>query len=156
MKVSSKKLIREQLNETLGRFSPLAATNRPAKGWIRAIRDALGMNMRQFAARLGVSKSRVHRIEQDEISKSLTLKTMDRVAQELDCVFVYGFVPRTSLNDTVKKQAASIAQKRMDRLMHTMNLEAQGLSSDRAKIAFENMVEEIMGSPSQVWEKDKS
>ncbi|MCD4720073.1 MAG: mobile mystery protein A [Desulfobacula sp.] len=155
MRKKQKKIIREQLDDTLSRFSTIASVNRPMKGWIRAIRDVLGMNMRQFADRLGVSKSRIPRIEQDEITGSLTLKTMNRVADKLDCVFVYGFVPRTSLDDTVRKQASIIAQKRMNRLMHTMSLEAQELSSKNAKKAFNNMVEEIIDSPSMLWEKDK-
>ncbi len=155
MKKKQKKIIREQLDDTLSYFSSSASVNRPMKGWIRAIRDALGMNMRQFAERLGVSKSRIPRIEQDEITGSLTLKTMNRVADTLDCVFFYGFVPRTSLEDTVRKQAMMVTQKRMNRLMHTMNLEAQGLSSNDAKKAFNNMVDEIIDSPSVLWEKDK-
>ena len=155
MRKKQKIIIREQLDDTLSRFSTIASVNRPMKGWIRAIRDALGMNMRQFAERLGVSKSRIPRIEHDEITGSLTLKTMNRVADKLDCVFVYGFVPRTSLDDTVRKQASIIAQKRMNRLMHTMSLEAQGLSSKNAKKAFNNMVEEIIDLPSMLWEKDK-
>ena len=55
MKKKQKKIIREQLDDTLRRFSTIASVNRPMRGWIRAIRDALGMNMRQFANRLGVS-----------------------------------------------------------------------------------------------------
>jgi len=155
MRKKQKKINREQLDDTLSRFSSIASVNRPIKGCIRAIRDALGMNTRQFAERLGVSKSRIPRIEQDEITGSLTLKTMNRVADTLDCVFVYGFVPRTSLDDTVKKQASIITERRMKRLMHTMNLEDQGLSSKNAKKAFNNMLFEIIDSPSILWEKDK-
>ncbi len=150
-----KKIFREQLDGTLNRFSSIASVNRPMKGWIRAVRDALGMNMRQFAHRLGVSKSRIPRIEQDEITGSLTLKTMNRVADKLDCVFVYGLVPRTSLDNTVRKQASIVAQSRMNRLMHTMNLEAQGLSSQNAEKAFNNMVDEMIDTPSMLWEENK-
>ncbi len=155
LRKKQKKLFREQLDGTLSHFSSIASINRPIKGWVRAIRDALGMSMQQLANRLGVSKSRIPRIEQDEITGGLTLKTMNRVADKLDCVFVYGFVPRTSLNDTVRKQASTVAQRRMKRLMHTMNLEAQGLSSKNAKKAFTRMVDEIIDSPSMLWEKDK-
>ncbi len=155
MQKKHNKIIREQLNETLKQFSNIASINRPPRGWIRAIRDALGMNMRQFADRLGVSKSRIPRIEQDELAGSLTLKTMNRVADELDCVFVYGFVPRTSLSDTVEKQAKVVTTKRMNRLMHTMNLEDQRLSSQNQTMAFKNMVEEAINSPSTLWESNK-
>jgi hypothetical protein len=65
-------------------------------------------------------------------------------------------VPRTSLDDIVKKQASIVTERRMKRLMHTMNLEDQGLSSKNAKKAFNNMVAEIIDSPSVLWEKDKS
>jgi len=153
MKNMQKKMIQEQLDETLKQFSTLSLVNRPLKGWIRAIRDALGMNIRQFAERLGVSNSRIPRIEKDEITGSLTLKTMNRVADELDCIFVYGFVPRTSLKDTIRKQAESVAERRMKKLIHTMELENQGLSVKENKKVFENLVEEIINSSStSLWE----
>ena len=156
MQKKQKQLIQEQLDATLKQFSKLASVNRPLKGWIRAIRDALGMNIRQFADRFGVSKSRIYRLEQDEITGSLTLKTMNRAADELDCIFVYGFVPRTSLKDTIRKQAKSLAGKRMQKLIQTMELEDQGLSSKENKKVFENIVEEIINSsPKSLWETDK-
>ncbi len=153
MKMKQKKLVQEQLDETLKQFSTLAAVNRPLKGWIRAIRDALGMNNRQLAQRLGVSNSRIPRIEKDEITGGLTLKTMNRVADELDCIFVYGFVPRTSLQETIRNQAVSVAKKRMKKLMHTMELEDQGLSSNENKKVLDSLVEEIINSSSaMLWE----
>jgi len=51
------KRAREQLDETLQIFTEMASVARPIRGWIRAIRDALGMNMRQLADRLGVGQS---------------------------------------------------------------------------------------------------
>ena len=55
MKAKHKKLARDQLDETLNRFGPLKAIASPGKGWIRAIRDALGMTGEQLAKRLKVS-----------------------------------------------------------------------------------------------------
>jgi predicted DNA-binding mobile mystery protein A len=148
------KLIREQSDKTLKQFSILSSVNRPARGWIRAIRDALGMNMRQFAGRLGVHSSRIPRIEQDELTGSLTLKTMHRVADELDCVFVYGFVPRSSLEDTVKKQAIYKAREKINRIMHTMNLEAQNLEEKNRERIFKSIVDDILDSPSSLWDEN--
>ena len=153
MQKKQKKLVQAQLDETLKQFSTLAGVNRPLKGWIRAIRDALGMNNRQLAQRLGVGNSRIPRIEQDEITGGLTLKTMNRVADELDCIFVYGFVPRTSLRETIRNQAESLAKKRFKKLMHTMELEDQGLSSNENKKVLDSLVEEIINSSSAtLWE----
>ena len=145
------KRARKQLDETLHAFNATANVARPMRGWIRAIRDALGMNMRQLADRLGVGQSRIVKIEQDELTGALTIKTLEKIADKLDCVFVYGFAPRTTLENTVRKQAARIAQERMHNVSHHMYLEAQDLTNHHSKEAFESMVEEILESPSKLW-----
>ena len=156
MKRDHKKLIREQLDTTLRRFSALKTVNPPRKGWIRAIRDALGISTRQLGDRLGVSKSRITRIEQDEVRGNLTLKTIRRMADALDCVFVYGFVPRKTLEDTLRGQAIQVAGKRMSRVAHTMALEDQALTKDEQKKAFEAVVDELVRTlPKSLWEVDK-
>jgi predicted DNA-binding mobile mystery protein A len=88
----NKKLIRQQLEITLQKFRPLLSIPMPPRGWIRAVRDALGMNGRQLADRLNVTRQRAALIEKDELGSSATLKTMRRVAESLDCVFVYALV----------------------------------------------------------------
>ena len=112
------------------------------------------MNMRQLANRLGVAQSRIAKIEQDELSGALTVKTLERVADQMDGTFVYGFVPRTSLENTVRKQAACIAKERINTISHHMYLEAQELPQHHSKAAFESMVEEILESPSKLWDKN--
>ena len=52
------------------RFEKLKASDiysRPPKGWIRAIRDALGMTISQLAKRIGVAHTRIIAIEKDEV-----------------------------------------------------------------------------------------
>lgn len=156
MEQNRKKLIREQLDKTLQRFVDLKSVNPPRKGWLRAIRDAFGISTRQLGDRLGVSKSRITRIEQDELTGSVTLNTMRRMAEALDCVFVYGFVPEKSLEDTLRKQAVLVAQKRMKRTAHTMSLEDQALSEEEMRKAFEAIVDELIRTnPKSLWEVDK-
>ena len=147
-------LIREQLEITLRKFEPLRNSPPPVKGWIRAIRDALGMNGRQLADRLGEHRSRTKQIEQQEIAGSLTLKTIRKIAGAMDCVFVYGLVPRTSLEETVRNQAKQIALKRLARASHTMELENQALGTKENKEILSSMIEEIMDElPSNLWDK---
>jgi len=152
MKYKKLKRARKQLDETLQVFAA-ATVARPVRGWIRAIRDALGMNMRQLADRLGVGQSRIVKIEQDELSGALTIKTLEKVADKLDCVFVYGFAPRTTLENTVRKQATCIAQERMHKISHHMYLESQELTNHHSKAAFKSIVEEVLESPSKLWNK---
>ena len=61
------------------RLLPLQKTDdfvRPPRGWIKAIREALGMTTAQLAARIGVTQTRVSRIEKDEVGDAITLKTL--------------------------------------------------------------------------------
>ena len=109
--MNKKKLIREQLEASLRRLSPLRNVTPPPKGWIRAIRNALGMTAKQLASRLGVAQQAVARIERDELTGSVTIKTMRRVAEGLDCVFVCGFVPRSSLETSLRRQAQQLAAR---------------------------------------------
>jgi predicted DNA-binding mobile mystery protein A len=149
------KLIREQLDASLQRFSPLLNVTAPPKGWIRAIRDALGMTAKQLANRLGVSQQAVARIEKEELAGSVTIMTMRRIAESLDCVFVYGFVPRSSLEETVARQAKQVATQRLAQASQTMSLENQALSRRASEQALSNLVDELIRTlPSTLWNKN--
>jgi predicted DNA-binding mobile mystery protein A len=109
----------------------------------------------QLARRIGTNKQGVARIESDEAEGSVTIKTMRRVAEGLDCAFVYGFVPRTSLEDTVKNRAMRVAKKRMDKVSRTMELERQELDDREQQIVLENATERLMNtSPKTLWNDD--
>ena len=152
--MNKKKLIREQLDASLQRLSPLLDVTAPPKGWIRAIRDALGMTAKQLANRLGVAQQAVARIEKEELAGSVTIKTMRRIAECLDCVFVYGFVPRTSLEETVALQAKKVAAKRLAHASQTMSLENQALSRRENELALSDLVDELIRTlPSNLWNK---
>ena len=152
--MNKRKLIREQLDASLQRLSPLLDVTAPPKGWIRAIRDALGMTARQLANRLGVAQQAVARIEKEELAGSVTIKTMRRIAECLDCVFVYGFVPLTSLEETVARQAKNIAAQRLAQASQTMSLENQALSRKENDQALSDLVDELIRTlPSSLWNK---
>src|SRR5271168_4978205 len=89
---------------------PLAAIHRPPKGWIRAIRDALGMTTAQLARRLGVSQPRIVELEKSEVTGSVTLKTLQRAAEALGCRLVYALVPEKPLAETVRERANHVAK----------------------------------------------
>ena len=152
--MNKKKLIREQLDASLHRLSPLLEVNPPQKGWIRAIRDALGMPARQLANRLGVTQQAVNRIEKEELSGSVTISTMRRIAESLDCVFVYGFVPRKSLEETIARQAKKVAIQRLTQASQTMSLEKQALSSKENQQILLDLVDDLIRThPSNLWDE---
>ena len=149
-----KKLIREQLDASLLRMSPLRDVRAPSRGWIRAIRDALGMTGKQLASRLGIAQQAVARIEKGELAGSVTIGTLRRIAEGLDCVFVYGFLPRTSLEKAVERQARKVATQRLAQASQTMSLENQALSKRENEQALSDLVDELIRlPPSDLWNK---
>lgn len=154
MDLKYKKLMRIQLDEALQRFEALKATAVPEKGWIRAIRDALGMSGRQLARRMGVNQQRVARMERDERPGKLTLKTLQAAAEAMDCVFVYGIVPKDSLEQTIRNQAGHLAKKQTARSNQLMRLENQELDEKEKDKAMKELVEEIVRTmPKSLWEE---
>lgn len=152
MKIS-KKLIREQLDETLEKLKVLRFYNPPPFGWIKAIRNGLGMSGRQLANRIGVSKQNISRLEQDELAGAITLKTLRKVAEGLDCVLVYGFVPRTSLENTVLKRSEEVSRMRISRVDRTMTLEKQNISRDKIdKIVDDDVKTMVEKMPRYLWD----
>ena len=126
MKSDARRKARQRLDERLGVLKPEDRFRAPPKGWVRAVRDALGMSGVQFARRLGVRPQTVGAIEKSEASGTIQLDTLRRAAEALDCVLVYALVPNSSLEDAVDQRARSIALRELQRVAHTMKLEAQG------------------------------
>ena len=94
------------------------------------------------------------RVEKGELGGSVTIKTMHRLAECLDCVFVYGFVPRTSLAETVSRQAKNVATQRLAQVSQTMRLEDQALSRKESEQVLSNLVDELIRTlPSTLWDK---
>ena len=122
-------LHRRHLDE---RLAPLRALGRglvPREGWIREIRRALGMSGRQLAARLSIDPSGVPLLEARERRGAVTLETLRKCADALDCDVVYAFVPRRSLQRQLDQQIDRYAAAVVSRVAETMALENQATSA---------------------------
>src|SRR4051812_40421450 len=98
------------LDKRFAALRPLATAPRPPKGWLRAIRDALGMTTAQLARRLGVSQPRIVELEQSEVGGTVTLNTLQRAAEALGCRLVYVLVPERPLAEVVQERARRLAE----------------------------------------------
>src|ERR1700689_2428813 len=94
---------RSQLDERFKALGAVSRYNSPVRGWIKAIREALGMTTEQLAGRLGVKQPTVAKMEQSEVKGSIELATLRRVAEALDCTLVYVFVPKKPLEATIRE-----------------------------------------------------
>ena len=102
---------RASLDERLARLVPAVEERDPQRGWIREIRDALGMSSTDLAARLGISQSTVSELEHSEVHDSIKLGSLRRVADALDCDLFYFLAPRSTLDDAVRTQARRQAER---------------------------------------------
>ena len=151
--MNRQKLVLEQLDSFLKEYAALRHASIPVKGWIRAIRDGLGMTARQLADRLGSTQQNVARIERDELAGAVTMKTMKRIAHGLDCTFVYALVPNSTLKNTLKKQVELLVNQRLKEVSHTMWLEDQDLSDNELGKVRRQLVEEYLEKPpSCIWD----
>lgn len=142
---------RARLDQRLAVWKALP-TATPPRGWLRAVRDALGMSQADLAARLDVTRQRIAQVEQGEVDGSIQLSTLRRAAEAMDCVLVYALVPNTTLEDAVHRQAFTVAANDVDRARQTMLLEAQlGGEGDHERLT-ESIVEELLDSR-RLWRK---
>lgn len=85
------------------RMKPAAV---PRAGWIRTIREALGISQSQIAARAGVSRATVQQWERAEARRRITVHSLDRVAHAMGCAVALAIVPKAGTLDDVRRRQA--------------------------------------------------
>ena len=117
-----------QLDATLSRWRAADLPSRPPSGWLKVIREALGMTATRQAKTLGVTTSTVTRLETSEADETISLATLRRAAEALGCELQYALVPKQSLADTLEARATALACQQIAAISHSMALEAQATS----------------------------
>jgi predicted DNA-binding mobile mystery protein A len=116
---------RELLDSRFDDWQPLRALARPTHGWVRAVREALGMSAAVHAGRLDTTAGAVTRLEQSEAGDRIRLDTLRRAADALGCDLVYLLVPRRPLTEVVADRARELAHQQIAAVEQTMRLEDQ-------------------------------
>lgn len=154
MKSNFSELKLRQLDAALNRWRSADLPPRPASGWIKAIRESLGMAAAHLAARLGVTTSTATRLETSEADDTISLGTLRRAAEALDCELRYALVPKQSLAETLENRAMTLARQQMAAISHTMALEAQSTSREVVEAQTRALAEELLkGSRRALWKE---
>ena len=66
----------------------------PAKGWIHLARTAFKVSGPEMARRLGVSAPAYCKLERNERKQKISMQTLAKVAEALDCELVYAIRPK--------------------------------------------------------------
>ncbi len=133
----------------------LREASRQMKGvesWIGYFRNAFGMSLKQFAAKLGVSYTAAQSLEKGEKEGGITLRSLRRAAEAMNCELVYAFVPRESVDKICTDQARRKARKIIDDTNLHMELEDQGVSKEEVKTQFDELVQKIKESK-KLWDE---
>lgn len=152
--MGKKSLQLHQLNSKMLGFASLKQVAIPPTGWIKAIRNALGMTMQQLGRRLQVSKQGVMDMERREKEGSISLKSLREIARAMDMKLVYGFVPNDgSLDALIEKRAKELATQIVLRTANTMKLEDQANSNERLEEAIEERAAALRNEmPKLLWD----
>ena len=141
---------RRSLDRVLAAFRK-APRRPPARGWIRALRDALGMTAEQLGERMGgISQPSVKRLELSEAEGTIQLSSLKRAAEALDCELVYALVPRKSLQDTYDRAAKIVARRQLSLIGHTMALEDQAVDDAEDEDRLRRFIAEEL-NPRDIW-----
>src|SRR3984885_14833668 len=133
---------RELLDGHFEEWQQLRGLARPPRGWVRAIREALGMSAATLGARLGTTAGAVTRLEQPGPADRIRLDTLRRAADALGCDLVYLLVPRRPLSAVVRDRARELARRQVAAVQQTMRLEDQ--ATDTASEMEEQLARELL------------
>ena len=115
-----------QLDSKLKKFCDFEI---PENGWINKIRNTLDITFAHIAKKLNTSPQVVKKFEQNEIDGSITLNSLKKVADAMECRLVYAFIPKEkSFESLVDKKAEKISDYISSGISNSMNLEDQKLN----------------------------
>jgi len=144
----------QQLNTKMLAYASLQKVAPPPTGWIKAIRNAIGMSMLQIGNRLSITKQSVQDMERREKDGSITIKALREAARALDMQLVYGFVPNDgSLDLLIERKAKKLATQIVMRTNNTMKLEDQENTKQRIEKAIQERTTIIKTEmPKTLWD----
>ena len=131
----------------------VAGLKTPPEGWLRTVRNALGMSGAEVGKRLGVTRARVTQAEHAELTGGVTLKSMQTAAEAMGCRFVYAIIPSSGrIDDIITAQARKKAAAIVGTASQHMALENQKLPDARIAEEVERLTSEIAKEiPSDFW-----
>lgn len=102
---------------------------RPARGWLRAVREAIGLKQAAVAERMGVKRQSYARLEITEAQGTVSLGSLRRAADAMDCEVVYFLVPKAVVAESYADLAVKHdpVLKHLHATEHSMALEGQAV-----------------------------
>ncbi len=145
-------LRRRQLDAKLSALRDRHLPIRPDQGWLRTIREALGMSLRQLGERTDMTKASVAQMERREAEGNITLNSIRKLASAMEADVHYFVVPRRGLEAAVKDRAGFLARQLVKEVADSMALEDQGTSEDRLRELIEHHTKRLLEDQAALWD----
>ncbi|MBI3677544.1 MAG: mobile mystery protein A [Proteobacteria bacterium] len=145
----------QQLDKRFEDLRPLVAmAHRPSRGWVRALREALGMTTGQLAKRMRVKQPRVNELERAEQEGKTTVQSLERAAEAMGCRLVYVLIPQKSLVETLHQRASLVAEQQLSSVEQSMRLESQGVLNPLVREQMKaGLVQQLLRKPARLWDE---
>ncbi len=98
--------------------------------FIRQMRLKLGMTLNKLGEACGVSTATIAQLEQREALGKISVETLRRAAEAMNCEFQYSFVPKSDLKTFLHKKAYVKASDILHAADLHMSLENQKVKTD--------------------------
>jgi predicted DNA-binding mobile mystery protein A len=121
-------LRRRQLDRSLEGVRAVLPSAAPTGGWLKAIRESLGMSLEVFGRRLGLDRAGAFKLEKAEAGGAITLKRLRAAADALECDLAVVLLPRRPLTAMFQARAEEVARRQLEGVQHSMALEDQALT----------------------------
>ncbi|MBT3984303.1 MAG: mobile mystery protein A [Bacteriovoracaceae bacterium] len=138
MKINLNSLTQSQIERRLDSIRETKGKTVVSKGWIQYIRKAMGLTIEELAKLTGLSARTVAQAQSREVEGKITLSTLKKMADAMECDLVYSLIPKKSVTETIKNKAREKARKRLAEAGLHMKLEDQGVEG-----AMEERVERL-------------
>lgn len=162
MKISkkAKQLQLSLVDRKIKDFVSLRSVQRPRSGWLKAVREALGISARHIGERLNTTHQAVLKLEKSEITGAASLSSIERYAKAMDCILVYAVVPKSpfeDLDDLLEKKADHLARKIFQQVSHSMRLEDQSVGTQDSEQHIQQLKNELKSNlDPRLWDLKKN
>jgi predicted DNA-binding mobile mystery protein A len=138
-----------QLDRKLKDFSN---TEIPQSGWINVVRNTLNITFSYIAKKLNTSPQVIKKFEQNEVEGTITINTLKKVADAMECDLVYAFVPKAgSFENLIDNRAEQISDSLISRASNSMDLEMQNVSEEEIISQKMNFKNELKQNLKKLW-----
>lgn len=114
------------------------------EGWIQYMRTALGLTLSELGKLAGVSTASVAQAERREVEGQVSLTTLKKMAEAMECELVYAFVPKKDMKTLIHDKAFEKAQKTLglaDLHMKLENQKVEGNERERIERLAQKFIE---------------